>query len=79
MGFMQQFQQNPQQMGLATQMSTLRQLLQGDNAAALNSLLQNNPNFAQFVAQHKGQSVADAYRSYGYDLNEIMGLINGNS
>lgn len=79
MGFMQQFQQNPQQTSLTNQLATLRQLLRGDNEAAIGNLMQSNPNFAQFMSQHKGQSVRDAFRSYGYDLGEILNLINLNS
>ena len=38
--------------------------------------MQSNPNFAQFMAQHSGQSVQDGFKQYGYDLNEILKLIN---
>ena len=79
MGFMQQFQPNQQQVGLGAQMSTLRQIMQGDHSAAINNLMQTNPNFAQFVAQHRGQSIQEAFKSYGYDLNDVLSLINLNS
>ena len=60
-------------------MSTLRQIMQGDHSAVLNNLMQTNPNFAQFVEQHRGQQIQEAFRSYGYDLNDVLSLINLNS
>jgi hypothetical protein len=50
--------------------------MQGDTSAAVSGLLQSNPRFAQFVAQNQGKSISEAFKSYGYDLNEVMSLIN---
>jgi len=73
MGFTQQFQP---QSSLKSQMAQLKSLMQGDTSAAVSGLLQSNPRFAQFVAQNQGKSISEAFKSYGYDLNEVMSLIN---
>jgi hypothetical protein len=57
-------------------MAQFKSLMQGDTSAAVSGLLQSNPNFAQFVAQNQGKSISEAFKSYGYDLNEVMSLIN---
>jgi len=32
--------------------------------------------FAQFMAQNKGRTIEEAFRSYGYDLSEVLKTIN---
>lgn len=73
MAFMNQFQQANQ---LSQRMATLRQLLQGDAGALAQSLERSNPAFAQFVAENKGRTPEQAFEAYGYDLTEVMNLIN---
>lgn len=73
MAFMQQFQQANQ---LSQRMATLRQLMQGDAGALAQSLAQSNPRFAQFVAENRGRTPEEAFKAYGYDLTEVMNLIN---
>lgn len=73
MAFMQQFQQANQ---LSQRMTTLRQLLQGDAGALAQSLERSNPAFAQFVAENRGRTPEQAFQAYGYDLKEVMDLIN---
>ena len=79
MGFMQQFQQ-PQQFQnsgaaeLKRTMQTLRNLMRGDHSQRINELLQTNPDFARLV--NSGQTLRDAYKAYGYDIDEVMSLIN---
>ena len=73
MAFMQQFQQASQ---LSQRMATLRQLMQGDAGALAQSLAQSNPRFAQFVAENRGRTPEEAFKAYGYDLTEVMNLIN---
>ena len=51
-------------------------MMQGDTSAAVSGLAQSNPAFAQFLRQNQGRSIEDAFRAYGYDLSEVMGLIN---
>lgn len=80
MAFMDQFRQASQpratQPSIKSQLSQLRSLMQGDTSAAVSNLAQSNPQFAQFLQQNSGRSIEEAFRSYGYDLNEVMGLIN---
>lgn len=73
MAFMSQFRQANQ---LSQRMATLRQLLQGDAGALAQSLERNNPAFAQFVAENRGKTPEEAFKAYGYDLAEVMNLIN---
>lgn len=73
MAFMEQFQQANQ---LSQRMATLRQLLQGDAGALAQSLERNNPAFARFVAENSGRTPEEAFKAYGYDLTEVMNLIN---
>lgn len=54
----------------------LRQMMQGDTSAAVQGLAQSNPQFAQFLAKNQGRSVAEAFKAYGYDLDEVASLIN---
>lgn len=76
MGFMSQFQPQAPQMQMKAQMAQLRSMLQGDTSALVSSLAQSNPNFAQFVAQNKGRTPEEAFKAYGYDFSQVMGLIN---
>lgn len=43
----------------------------------VSSLAQSNPRFAQFVAQNRGKTPQEAFRDYGYDFGQVMGIING--
>lgn len=76
MGFMQQFQPQAPQTQLKAQMAQLRSLMQGDTSEAVQNLAQTNPQFAQFLRQNQGRSVEDAFKAYGYDLSEVLGIIN---
>ena len=76
MGFMQQFQPQAPQMQMRAQMSQLRSMLQGDTSALVSSLAQSNPQFAQFIAQNQGKTPQEAFKAYGYDFQQVMGLIN---
>ncbi len=53
--------------------------MQGGQAAAsatIGNLAQTNPAFAQFMAQNNGRTLEEAFKHYGYDLKEVLGLIN---
>jgi len=76
MGLMQQLNQFSQPNQLSQSMATLRSLMQGDTSAAVESLAKSNPQFAQFLSQRNSMTVEQAFKSYGYDLNQILGLIN---
>lgn len=51
-------------------------MLQGDTSALVSSLAQSNPQFAQFLAQNQGRTPEEAFKAYGYDFSQVMGLIN---
>lgn len=51
-------------------------MMQGDPSALISNLAQSNPNFAQFLAQNRGRTPEEAFKAYGYDLHEVMGIIN---
>ena len=76
MGLMQQFSQYNQPNQLGQSMAMLRSLMQGDTSAAVENLAKSNPQFAQFLSQRNNMTVEQAFKSYGYDLNQIMGIIN---
>lgn len=61
---------------MRAQMSQLRSMLQGDTSALVSSLAQSNPQFAQFIAQNQGKTPQEAFKAYGYDFQQVMGLIN---
>ena len=79
MGFMQQFQPQAPQVQAKAQLAQLRQIMQGGQqaaSAAVSNLAQTNPMFAQFMAQNQGRTIEEAFRSYGYDLSEVLKTIN---
>ena len=51
-------------------------MLQGDTSALVSNLAQSNPQFAQFMAQNQGKSPEEAFRAYGYDFKQVMGILN---
>jgi len=71
--FMSQFQQPS---NMSQQMASLRSILQGDTSAMVSQLARTNPSFAQFVAQNRGRTPQQAFQAYGYDFQQVMGLIN---
>jgi len=50
--------------------------MQGDASALAQSLERSNPAFARFVAENSGRTPEEAFKAYGYDLTEVMNLIN---
>lgn len=63
-------------MELRAKMAQLRSMLQGDTSALISNLAQTNPQFAQFVAQNQGKTPEEAFKAYGYDFQQVMGIIN---
>lgn len=63
-------------MELKAKMSQLRSMLQGDTSVLISNLAQTNPQFAQFMAQNQGRTPEEAFRAYGYDFSQVMGIIN---
>ena len=76
MGFMQQFQPQAPQLNLKAQMAQLRSMMQGDPSALISNLARSNPQFAQFLAQNQGRTPEEAFKAYGYDFSQVMGIIN---
>lgn len=75
MGFMTQFQPQAPQVQMKARMASLRSMLQGDTSALVAQLTQSNPQFAQFVAQNQGRTPEEAFKAYGYDYQQVLGLI----
>lgn len=89
MGFMDQFKpqsQQVQQPGLRERMATLRQIMQGDPSPLMNEFSKSGATctmpdgrrltFQQLASEMGGKTPAEAFSQCGYDLNEVMGLIN---
>ena len=52
----------------------------GDNPqAAFNSMMSNNPQFAQFVRENQGRTPEQIAQAYGVDFNEVRQLIGGST
>jgi len=66
-------QLNPQN----SMLKNLLQLKQGiQNPEALfQTMLNSNPQFAQFVQQNQGKTVEQIASAYGIDLNQIQQLL----
>lgn len=69
-------QQAPQPTELKARMSMLRQMMQGDPSQIISNLRQTNPQFARFEQQMQGKTPEEAFKAFGYDLNEVMSIIN---
>ena len=54
----------------------LRSMMQGDPSSIISNLAQTNPQFARFLQENKGRTPEEAFRAYGYDLDEVMGIVN---
>ena len=57
-------------------MAMLRQMMQGDSQPIINNLMQTNPDFARFASQLRDKTPQEAFKQFGYDFDEVMGLIN---
>ena len=57
-------------------MAQLRSMLQGDTSALVSNLAKSNPQFAQFMAQNQGRTPEEAFKAYGYDFQQVMGILN---
>lgn len=53
----------------------LKAMAGGNPQAAFNLLLQQNPQFKQFVQANQGRSPEEIARAYGIDLNQINNLL----
>lgn len=63
-------------MGSLSQLSELKQLLQGnDPKEVAMRLAQRNPAFAQFVQENKDKTVEQIASDYGVDINLIKNFL----
>lgn len=56
-------------------LTNLKAMAGGNPQAAFNLLLQQNPQFKQFVQQNQGRSPEEIARAYGVDLNQLNNLL----
>lgn len=42
----------------------------------VSNLAKSNPQFAQFMAQNQGRTPEEAFKAYGYDFQQVMGILN---
>lgn len=60
---------------LLARVMEIKQLLSGQPVEAVyNRLLQNNPQFAQFVQQNQGKSMDDLAKEYGIDPQMLQSM-----
>lgn len=74
MGLMDQFR-TQQQSQLADRVRAVKGMAQGNPSALMQTLMQTNPRFAQFVAQNQGKTPEQAFREHGLDYSQIAGLL----
>lgn len=61
---------------MVSRMSEIKQLISGQPVPVLyNRMLQQNPQFAQFVQQNQGKSVEQIAQEYGVDPAELQNLL----
>lgn len=66
----------PRQPGQATSpMSQIRQMLSGNPMALANSMLANNPKFAEFVRMNQGRPIEDVAREAGVDMDMVRKIL----
>lgn len=59
-----------------SQISSIKQMLSGQNPNAVMQLLaQNNPQFAQFVSANQGKSAQQIAQENGLDWNLVQSIL----
>lgn len=53
----------------------MRMLKSGNPEQIAQQMMQNNPQFRQFVEQNKGKTPEQVAREYGVDLNQIKSMM----
>lgn len=53
----------------------LKAMAGGNPQAAFNLLMQQNPQFKQFLQANQGKSPEEIARAYGIDINQINNLL----
>lgn len=68
--------QQPNQNNLLSTINQIRQMLNGGNTDAVyQDLMQNNPQFSQFIEANKGKSIEQIARENNIDLSAVKRLI----
>lgn len=68
--------QQPNQNNLLSTVNQIRQMLSGGNTDAVyQELMQNNPQFSQFVAANKDKTIEQIARENNIDLSAVKRLI----
>lgn len=56
-------------------MDMLRMLRNGNPQQMFQSMMQNNPQFRQFVEQNKGKTPEQVAQEHGIDLSQFKGMM----
>ena len=59
---------------ILSQLSNIRQLINGDSTAAFGRMMQN-PQFRQFVEANRGKTPEQIASEYGIDFNQVRNLM----
>lgn len=63
-------------MGKMSQILNMMQTLRSGNPEQMaRQMMQNNPQFLQFVEANKGKTPEQVAQEHGIDLNQIMGMM----
>lgn len=58
------------------QVASLMKMLQSGNPEQIaQQMMQNNPQFRQFVEQNKGKTPEQVAKEHGVDLNQLKGMM----
>lgn len=60
---------------MAQAMQVMKMLRSGNPEQIAQQMMQNNPQFRQFVEQNKGKTPEQVAREYGVDLNQIKSMM----
>lgn len=60
---------------MAQAMQIMKMLRSGNPEQIAQQMMQNNPQFRQFVEANKGKTPEQVAREYGVDLNQLKGMM----
>jgi hypothetical protein len=60
---------------IAQAVNVMKMLRSGNPDQIAQQMMQNNPQFRQFVEQNKGKTPQQVAQENGFDLNQIMGMM----
>ena len=61
--------------GMLARAMQMKQMLGGNPEAMFRQMMQNNPQFAQFVQENSGRTPEQIAQAYGIDVNMLNQLI----